>query len=114
MKQFTGKDLRKIRKSHGLSQILLADRLGFSVATINRWESGKLAITRSRATEIQYALARLDSGEEQQSRDTVLRVKFLLRRASEGDERARKFLEDVRLTLAEFMAGGSELMPRKH
>ena len=36
----TGPDLREARQSLGLTQQELADRLGVSRASVNRWETG--------------------------------------------------------------------------
>lgn len=38
MKHFTANSLRRLREQHGLSQSALADKIGVSAPTVNRWE----------------------------------------------------------------------------
>ena len=45
-------NLRQQRKKAGLTQIELADKLGVSIATLRRWESGETAPTGTRIVEI--------------------------------------------------------------
>ena len=45
-------NLRQQRKKVGLTQIELADKLGVSIATLRRWESGETAPTGTRIVEI--------------------------------------------------------------
>ena len=45
-------NLRHHRKNAGLTQIELADKLGVSIATLRRWESGETAPTGTRIIEI--------------------------------------------------------------
>ena len=39
--------VRAVRQALGLSQIELADRMGVSASTVNRWERGELGMRRS-------------------------------------------------------------------
>lgn len=41
MKPMTAADIEQFRRSLGLSQAELADRLGVSQASVSQWESGK-------------------------------------------------------------------------
>ncbi len=41
MKPMTAQDIESFRRSLGLSQAALADRLGVSQASVSQWESGK-------------------------------------------------------------------------
>ena len=45
-------NLRQQRKKAGLTQIELAEKLGVSIATLRRWESGETAPTGTRIMEI--------------------------------------------------------------
>ena len=45
-------NLRHQRKKAGLTQIELADKLGVSIATLRRWESGETAPTGTKITEL--------------------------------------------------------------
>ncbi|MBQ7154451.1 MAG: helix-turn-helix transcriptional regulator [Synergistaceae bacterium] len=45
-------NLRLQRKKAGLTQIELADKLGVSIATLRRWESGETAPTGTRIMEL--------------------------------------------------------------
>ena len=45
-------NLRQQRKKAGLTQIDLAEKLGVSIATLRRWESGETAPTGTRMVEI--------------------------------------------------------------
>ena len=45
-------NLRLQRKKAGLTQIELADKLGVSIATLRRWESGETAPTGTRIIEL--------------------------------------------------------------
>ena len=49
-------NLRLHRKKAGLTQIELADKLGVSIATLRRWESGETAPTGTRIIEIANTL----------------------------------------------------------
>ncbi len=49
-------NLRQQRKKAGLTQIELADKLGVSIATLRRWESGETAPTGTRIVEIATVL----------------------------------------------------------
>jgi transcriptional regulator with XRE-family HTH domain len=40
----THEELRAYRRTHGLSQLNVADALGTSPLTVSRWESGKLPL----------------------------------------------------------------------
>ena len=45
-------NLRLLRKKAGFTQIELADKLGVSIATLRRWESGETAPTGTRIIEL--------------------------------------------------------------
>ena len=45
-------NLRLLRKKVGLTQIELAEKLGVSIATLRRWESGETAPTGTRIVEL--------------------------------------------------------------
>ena len=45
-------NLRHQRKKAGLTQIELAEKLGVSIATLRRWESGETAPTGTRIVEL--------------------------------------------------------------
>ena len=48
---FSGDDIREIRNSTGLTQVLFAKYMGVSVKTVEAWEAGRLlAITRANPT----------------------------------------------------------------
>ena len=43
----TAAKVKAVREALGLSQIELADRIGISASTVNRWERGELGMRRS-------------------------------------------------------------------
>ena len=49
-------NLRHQRKKAGLTQIELAEKLGVSIATLRRWESGETAPTGTRIVELANTL----------------------------------------------------------
>ena len=52
MKMALAANLRLLRKKANLTQIELAEKLGVSIATLRRWESGETAPTGTRIVEL--------------------------------------------------------------
>ena len=71
-------NLRHQRKKAGLTQIELADKLGVSIATLRRWESGETAPTGTRIIELANLLKVspdeiiTDNGNYEMNKATVL------------------------------------------
>ncbi|MEA3245093.1 MAG: N-6 DNA methylase [Gemmatimonadota bacterium] len=74
--------LRSIRAKLNLSQEQLAERLGVSFATVNRWEGGSSKPQRAALKSIEKLAAETEIGEEPESADAAAKV--TRRRAKSG------------------------------
>lgn len=56
---FTGKDIRRLRKVSGMSQVDLAKKLGVHHSLVSRMETGRLGISKRTETQLK-SIFRID------------------------------------------------------
>lgn len=87
----TSEQVKNLRKQLGLSQEALAERLGVSFATVNRWENGKAKPHKGRVAQMQAMVSGTATGESDQLylADAPPSLNF------EGDPEAIKLVVDA-------------------